>query len=150
MARITSRAATAANALRTTRAKQAEEAKRAAEQAAAQAVADRRARTVARSKVTADVLKNFRDRQEQPEQPAQPSQSVKSFTGRYGVSSSAISSYTYDRDSQTLTVNFRQRGSHSYNVPQSVADGLEDAGSKGSYFNSVIFPLDPGASTRRS
>lgn len=59
--------------------------------------------------------------------------------------STCIDSYSYNKSNQQLTINFQQRGTYTYNgVGSDIADGLAAAGSKGSYFNSVIRPNYPG------
>jgi hypothetical protein len=55
------------------------------------------------------------------------------------LSSSNLSAYNYDPDTQLLTIQFVSGRSYDYkNVPQDVADGLGQADSPGKYFNSNI------------
>jgi len=53
--------------------------------------------------------------------------------------STCVASAEYDDKSKELTIAFVKGGSHTYsNVPKSVANGLQRAGSKGKYFNANI------------
>lgn len=55
------------------------------------------------------------------------------------LSSSNLSAYNYDPDTQLLTIQFASGRSYDYkNVPQDVADGLGQADSPGKYFNNNI------------
>lgn len=63
----------------------------------------------------------------------------------YSVQSSAITSIDYDPRSQTLTVTFTHRGSHTYpGVPEALVKAFLAAPSKGQFFNANIRPLSPG------
>lgn len=55
------------------------------------------------------------------------------------VGSSNVSGAKYDDDKSELTVTFHHGGSYTFaNVPESVYDGLLNAGSAGQYFNQNI------------
>lgn len=58
---------------------------------------------------------------------------------RKNVSSSNLASVGYDENSSTLEVEFNHGGIYQYsNVPESVYNGLMNASSHGSYFDSNI------------
>jgi hypothetical protein len=55
------------------------------------------------------------------------------------LSSSNLSSYEYDATAEELYITFQHGGRYKYNgISQNVADGLGEASSPGSYFQSEI------------
>ena len=55
------------------------------------------------------------------------------------LSSSALSSATYDPDTRVLDVTFVNGRTYTHpDVPQAVVDGLASAASAGAYYNAVI------------
>ena len=55
------------------------------------------------------------------------------------LQSSNLASYQYDPTAQELYISFKNGGRYKYTgVPQDVADGLGEASSPGSYFQSDI------------
>lgn len=55
------------------------------------------------------------------------------------LASSNLASYSYDETAQELYITFNHGGRYKYTgVPAEVAEGLGDAGSPGTYFQSEI------------
>lgn len=55
------------------------------------------------------------------------------------LSSSNLSAYEYEEETQTLRITFKSGRTYTYaNVPASVAGGLGTASSPGGYFNATI------------